>query len=242
MDPTIKICGLSTAQTLDAALVAGADMVGFVFFEKSPRFVGLDHARELGERARGIATIVALSVDPSDRMLAAIVRALAPDFLQLHGSESPERVAEIRRLFEIPTIKAIGVEGTEDLARASAYADAADWLLIDAKPSKGAALPGGNGVAFDWSLARAFTPSKPWLLSGGLNAENVAEAIALSGARVVDVSSGVESAPGLKDAAKITAFVQAARVAFSTAMASGAAIETPQESNLPRSGFPLSRG
>jgi phosphoribosylanthranilate isomerase len=247
MDPTIKICGLSTAQTLDAALAAGADMVGFVFFEKSPRFVGLDHARELGEQARGIAKIVALSVDPSDRMLAAIVRALAPDFLQLHGSESPERVAEIRRLLEIQTIKAIGVEGAEDLARASAYADTADWLLIDAKPPKGAILPGGNGVAFDWSLARAFTPSKPWLLSGGLTADNVAEAIALSGARAVDVSSGVESAPGVKDVGKVTAFVQAARAAFSGAMASGAGSpakagnQKPREPNLPQSGFPLSR-
>jgi phosphoribosylanthranilate isomerase len=247
MDPTIKICGLSTAQTLDAALAAGTDMVGFVFFEKSPRFVGLEHARELGERARGIAKIVALSVDPSDRMLAAIVRALAPDFLQLHGSESPERVAEIRRLFEIPMIKAIGVEGTADLARASEYAGAADWLLIDAKPPKGAALPGGNGVAFDWSLARAFAPSKPWLLSGGLNADNVAEAIALSGARGVDVSSGVESAPGVKDVRNIAAFVQRARAAFSSETALGAGspakpgIRKPKEPNVPRPGFPLSR-
>jgi len=214
MDSTVKICGLSSPETLDAALGAGADMVGFVFFEKSPRFVGLDHARTLAEQARGIAKIVALSVDPSDRMLAAIVRALAPDFLQLHGSEGPERVMEIRRLFEIPTIKAIGVAGAEDFSRADEYSETADWLLIDAKPPQGAVLPGGNGVPFEWRLAQAFAPSKPWLLSGGLDPENVAEAIALSGARGVDVSSGVESAPGVKDAAKIARFVARARAAF----------------------------
>ena len=214
MKSTIKICGLSTADTLDAALDAGADMVGFVFFEKSPRFVGLERARALGEQARGQAQIVALSVDASDHSLAAIVRALNPDFLQLHGSESPERVAEIRRMFGIPTIKAVGVASAQDFARAADYAAAADWLLIDAKPPAGAALPGGNGVPFDWRLARGFTPAKPWLLSGGLDADNVAEAIALSGARGVDVSSGVESAPGVKDAGKIEAFIANARAAF----------------------------
>ena len=182
-------------------------MVGFVFFEKSPRNVGLELAQTLGEIARGQARIVALSVDASDHALAAIVRALNPDFLQLHGIEPPERVAEIRRLFGIPTIKALGVASAEDFARAAAYADAADWLLIDAKPPKGATLPGGNGVPFDWRLAQGFAPAIPWLLSGGLDAGNVAEAIALSGARGVDVSSGVESAPGVKDAGKIAAFV-----------------------------------
>ena len=221
MPSTIKICGLSTADTLDAALHAGADMVGFVFFEKSPRFVGLDHARALASQARGQASIVALSVDPSDNMLAAIVRALAPDLLQLHGSESPERVGEIRRMFGIPIIKAIGVARADDFLRASAYADAADWLLIDAKPPKGAILPGGNGAPFDWNLARGFAPAKPWLLSGGLDADNVAQAIALSGARGVDVSSGVESAPGVKDVAKIAAFIQRARAAFGETAASG---------------------
>ena len=214
MASTVKICGLSTADTLDAALTAGADMVGLVFFEKSPRFVGLDHARTLAEQARGQAKIVALSVDPSDNMLAAIVRALDPDFLQLHGSESPQRVAEIRALFDIPVIKAIGVAAADDFTRANDYAEAADWLLIDAKPPKGAELPGGNGAPFDWRLASGFAPAKPWLLSGGLDAANVAEAIALSGARGVDVSSGVENAPGVKDARKIAMFVQNARDAF----------------------------
>jgi phosphoribosylanthranilate isomerase len=214
MASTIKICGLSTADTLEAALAAGADMVGFVFFERSPRFVGPDHARNLGARARGRARVVALSVDPTDRMLGEIVRALAPDFLQLHGAESPERVAGIRRAFDIPTIKALGVAAAQDLSRASDYAEAADWLLIDARPPKGAVLPGGNGVPFDWRLAQGFAPGKPWLLSGGLDAENVGEAIALSGARGVDVSSGVESEPGVKDSAKIAAFVARARAAF----------------------------
>jgi phosphoribosylanthranilate isomerase len=214
MSSTIKICGLSTAETLDAALDAGADMVGLNFFEKSPRFVGIEWARELADRARGEAKIVALSVDPSDRMLAAIVRAIGPDFLQLHGMETPQRVAEIRRLFGIPVIKAVGVAQAADFAHASAYGPAADWLLIDAKPPKGAALPGGNGVPFDWSLAQGFAPSRPWLLSGGLDAGNVAKAIALSGARGVDVSSGVETGPGVKDPRKIVAFIERARLVF----------------------------
>jgi phosphoribosylanthranilate isomerase len=217
MPSTIKICGLSTAETVEAALDAGADMIGFVFFEKSPRFVGLDLARSLAELARGEAKIVALSVDPSDRMLAAIVRALAPDFLQLHGLEAPERVAEVHRLFGVPTIKAIGVAQAPDFARAIAYEQAANWLLIDAKPPNGAVLPGGNGIPFDWRLARGFAPAKPWLLSGGLDADNVADAIALSGARGVDVSSGVESAPGVKDPRKIVAFIERARLALAPA-------------------------
>ena len=224
MASTIKICGLSTLAALDAALAAGADMVGFVFFERSPRFVGLDTARALADRARGAAQIVALSVDPSDNMLAGITRALAPDFLQLHGSESPERVGEIRRRFGVPTIKALGVAAAADLAQANDYAEVADWLLIDAKPPKGAVLPGGNGAPFDWRLASGFAPARPWLLSGGLDAGNVAEAIALSGARGVDVSSGVERAPGVKDAAKIAAFIKAARAALSRASETSVAV------------------
>jgi len=224
MASTIKICGLSTLAALDAALAAGADMVGLVFFERSPRFVGLDTARALADRARGAAQIVALSVDPSDNMLAAITRALAPDFLQLHGCESPGRVAEIRRAFGVPTIKALGVAATADFAQANDYAEVADWLLIDAKPPKGAVLPGGNGAPFDWRLASGFAPARPWLLSGGLDAGNVAEAIALSGARGVDVSSGVERAPGVKDAAKIAAFIKAARAALSRASETSVAV------------------
>jgi phosphoribosylanthranilate isomerase len=214
MPSTIKICGLSTADTLRAALEAGADMVGFVFFERSPRFVGLDHARELAALARGRAKIVALGVDASDRTLAAIMARIAPDLLQLHGSESPARVAEISRAFAVPVMKALGVADAGDFDEALEYDDAADWLLIDAKPPKGATRPGGHGAPFDWRLARSFAPRKPWMLSGGLEPANVGEAIALSGARGVDVSSGVESAPGVKDIEKIKAFVAAARAEF----------------------------
>jgi phosphoribosylanthranilate isomerase len=217
MSAVVKICGLSTAETLEAALEAGADMIGLVFFERSPRFVGLDHARDLAARARGRAKIVALSVDASDRALAAIVERLEPDLLQLHGAESPARVAEIRARFGLPVMKALGVADAADFDRARPYQGMADWLLIDAKPPKDATRPGGNGAAFDWRLARAFAPPAPWLLSGGLGPANVSEAIGLSGARGVDVSSGVESAPGVKDIGKIGAFVAAARAAFARA-------------------------
>jgi phosphoribosylanthranilate isomerase len=214
MTPVVKICGLSTAATLDAALDAGADMVGFVFFSKSPRHIDWATARTLGRQAQGRAKIVALSVDADDDTLKRIVDALSPDLMQLHGSETPARVREIGELCARPTMKAIGVGARGDLAQAELYEGVADTLLIDAKPPKGAALPGGNGRPFDWSLTREFRPSIPWLLSGGLDPDTVEAAIALSGARGVDVSSGVESAPGVKDPAKIKAFVAAARRAF----------------------------
>ena len=214
MKPVVKICGLSTALTLDAALDAGADMVGFVFFAKSPRHLDWATARALGRQAQGRAKIVALSVDADDDTLKRVVDALSPDLLQLHGSESPARVKQIGEFFARPTMKAIGVATRADLARAELYEDAAGTLLIDAKPPKDAARPGGNGRPFDWSLTRDFHAPVPWLLSGGLEPDNVEAAIALSGARGVDVSSGVESAPGVKDAGKIRAFVAAARRAF----------------------------
>ena len=214
MTSIVKICGLSTAATLETALSAGADMVGFVFFSKSPRHVGYETARELGGRARGRARIVALSVDADDERLARIVDALSPDILQLHGRESPARVTEIGARFGRPTMKAIGVSAREDLAAALLYEAAANFILIDAKPTGDADLPGGNGLTFDWEVAGDFSPRRPWLLSGGLDPGNVAEAIARTGARGVDVSSGVESAPGVKDEAKIGAFVAAARQAF----------------------------
>jgi phosphoribosylanthranilate isomerase len=214
MSTSVKICGLSTAETLAAALQAEADMVGFVFFEKSPRHVSLETAKALAARARNRAEIVALTVDATDAALEAIVSATEPDYLQLHGAETPERVSEIQRKFGISAIKAIGVASAADLARADEYKHAADALLIDAKPPKGAVLPGGNGVAFDWRLTRGFHPRKPWFLSGGLDPENVGRAIRESLARSVDVSSGVESAPGVKDAGKIRAFVAAARAGF----------------------------
>ena len=214
MSQAIKICGLSTAPALAAALEAGADMVGFVFFDKSPRCVTYEQARALAARARQRAEIVALCVDATDEALQKIVAATEPDYLQLHGQETPERVAQIQRKFGVSAIKAIGVADISDFSRAQEYRDAADALLIDAKPPKGAILPGGNGLPFDWRLAKNFHPRKPWLLSGGLDAGNVAQAIALSRTRGVDVSSGVESAPGVKDIEKIKAFIAAARAAF----------------------------
>ena len=217
MAPLVKICGLSTPSSLEAALAAGADMVGFVFFAKSPRHVSLDEARALGRQARGRAKIVALTVDSGDDALAEIVEALAPDILQLHGKESPARVAAIAGIFGTGTMKAIGVAAASDLAAAKDYAGIAHMLLFDAKPGKDAKLPGGNGLPFDWRLLAGMLHEPRYLLSGGLDAANVAEAIAQSGATGVDVSSGVESAPGVKDNAKIAAFVAKARAAFAQA-------------------------
>ena len=217
MTPIVKICGLSTPATLEATLIAGATMVGFVFFERSPRNVGYEQARALGGQARGRARIVALSVDANDEALMRIVESLSPDILQLHGHETPSRVSEIRKRFGRPIMKAVGVAAPRDFAAAAPYDRVADFLLIDAKPVKGAVLPGGNGRAFDWPIAREFRPRTPWLLSGGLDPANVAEAIAATGAHGVDVSSGVESAPGVKDEARISAFIAAARGAFAHA-------------------------
>ncbi len=214
MTPVVKICGLSTAATLDAALQAGAGMVGFVFFSKSPRHIDWATARMLGRQAQGRAKRVALSVDADDDTLKRIVESLSPDLMQLHGSETPARVKEIGELCGLPTMKAIGVATREDLAAAGGYEGVANYLLIDAKPPKDAALPGGNGRPFEWSLTRDFHAPVPWLLSGGLDPDTVAAAIASSGAHGVDVSSGVESAPGVKDEARIRAFVAAARRAF----------------------------
>ncbi|HEV3043779.1 MAG TPA: phosphoribosylanthranilate isomerase [Roseiarcus sp.] len=220
MSSIVKICGLSTPSSLEAALVAGADMVGFVFFEKSPRHVSLDQAAELGRKACGRAKIVALTVDAGDAALEDIVAALAPDVLQLHGRETPVRVAAIGRTFGVATMKAIGVAADEDLAAAKDYAGVADLILFDAKPPKDARLPGGNGAPFDWRLLEKGSLDGRYLLSGGLDADNVAEAIVLSGALGVDVSSGVESAPGVKDNSKIAVFVARARDAFAGRRAS----------------------
>jgi phosphoribosylanthranilate isomerase len=241
MTPIVKICGLSTQATLDAALDAGADMVGFVFFPKSPRHIDWATARTLGRQAEGRAKIVALSVDANDDTLRRIVDALSPDLMQLHGSETPARVKEIGELFARPTMKAIGVATRADLAGAKAYEGVADLLLIDAKPPKGAALPGGNGRPFDWDLTRDFRSSIPWLLSGGLDPDSVAAAIELSGAGGVDVSSGVESAPGVKDPARIRSFVAAARRAFAREeIAFADAVHSPSADGRP-SGRPLDR-
>ncbi|CAA0111324.1 N-(5'-phosphoribosyl)anthranilate isomerase [Starkeya nomas] len=218
MSLEIKICGLSTPETLDAALGAGADMVGMVFFTPSPRHVDLATATAaaLAARARGRAQIVALTVDADDATLAAIVDAARPDMLQLHGKESPERVAAVRARFGLPVMKAIGIATAADLARLSAYADVADRLLLDAKPPKGALLPGGNGVPFDWNLLAGLDLTRPFMLSGGLDPDNVGEAVRRVRPPGIDVSSGVERAPGIKDPARIAAFLRAARAADAT--------------------------
>ena len=213
MSTTIKICGVNSPEALAASLQAGADMVGFVFYEPSPRFIGLDTARNFARHCRDHAEVVALTVDASDETLEAIIKRVGPAYFQLHGSETPERVVEIQEKYGISVIKALGVAEAADLGLVDAYREA-DALLIDAKPPKGALLPGGNGVPLDWSLLARFNPGKPWLLSGGLTPENVADAIKASGARSVDVSSGVESAPGQKNPLRIAAFISAAREAF----------------------------
>ena len=216
MVPLVKICGLSTPETLDAALKAGADLVGFVRFPASPRHVDLDRGRALSRRARGRASRVALLVDPDDAALDEAVDALDPDLLQLHGHETPERVASIRARFGRPVMKAVGIAEAADLAAIEPYATVADRVLLDAKPPRDAgALPGGNGLAFDWRLLASLDLDDRFMLSGGLTPETVATAVALTGVRAVDVSSGVETKPGEKDPARIAAFVRAARSAHS---------------------------
>ncbi|HWJ72645.1 MAG TPA: phosphoribosylanthranilate isomerase [Kaistia sp.] len=207
----VKICGLSTVETLEAALDAGADMIGLNFFPKSPRAVSLDAGAALAAQVRGRAEIVALTVDMDDDGIAAIVEAVRPDWLQLHGSEDPDRVAALQRRFGLGVLKAIGIRTADDLAEVARHAGIADHLLIDAKPPAGAVLPGGNGVPFDWALLDGIEPGRPYMLSGGLNPANVADAIARTGAGGVDVSSGVETAPGIKDVALIRAFIAAVR-------------------------------
>lgn len=213
MSVTIKICGLSTPDALDAALDAGADFVGFVFFAASPRHVGLDTARQLGARTRGRVGKVALSVDADDDALAAIVDALRPDLLQLHGSETPDRVVAVKQRFRLPIMKALPVAEASDLGAISAYETIADRLLFDARPPRDASRPGGLGRRFDWRLLQRVETRVPFMLSGGLDAGNVAEALAISRASGVDVSSGVERSPGEKDPDKIRAFIRAARAA-----------------------------
>lgn len=207
----VKICGLSTPETLAAALDAGADMVGFVFFPPSPRHLSFEQARALGAQAQGRALKVALSVDADDALLDASVAAAAPDLLQLHGQESPARVREIKARYGLPVMKAIHISGADDLAAIPRYEGVADRLIFDARPPKGAALPGGNGAAFDWTILDRVDTATPWMLSGGLGPDNVAEALRATGARGVDVSSGVERAPGVKDETLIRRFIGEAR-------------------------------
>jgi phosphoribosylanthranilate isomerase len=207
----VKICGLRTAADVAAVAAAGAGYAGFVFFPKSPRHLTVEVARDLALLAPEGLCKVALTVDADDATLDAILGAVPLDMLQLHGHETPGRVAEVRARYGLPVMKAMGVVDEGDLAGLMEMSLAADQLLIDAKPPKGAALPGGNGLAFDWRLLVGRKWLRPWMLAGGLTPENVAQAVRLTGARQVDVSSGVESAPGVKDAARIAAFVQAAQ-------------------------------
>jgi phosphoribosylanthranilate isomerase len=211
MSLIVKICGLSTPETLDAALEAGADMVGFVFFPPSPRHVSLELARDLGRQVKGRAGKVALSVDADDALLANSIDALRPDFLQLHGRETVARLRDIKQKFGLPVIKAIAVETRADLAVLPGYAAVADRILFDARAPKDATRPGGLGAAFDWRLLQDLELKLPFMVSGGLNAANVAEAVRATRAGGVDISSGVERAVGVKDSDMIRTFVRAAR-------------------------------
>jgi phosphoribosylanthranilate isomerase len=211
MSPKIKICGLSTPETIDAALDAGADMVGLMFFRRSPRFVEMADAAELADRARGRVEIVAVVVDMDDAGISAIVERVRPDWLQLHGRETVERTDHIGKSFAPRVMKVVGVGSADDLATVDDYRGVADAILLDARPPKDADRPGGLGRTFDWTLLEGFSPNAPWMLSGGLTPANVAEAIQRTGAPGVDVSSGVETAPGRKDPDLIAAFIAAAR-------------------------------
>src|SRR5580698_8595809 len=211
MSLIVKICGLSTRETLDVALEAGADMVGFVFFAPSPRHLSLETARDLGRVAKRRASKVALTVDADDAVLANIVEALQPDILQLHGKETVARLRDIKQSFGLPVMKAIAVETAADLAPLAGFAAVADRILFDARAPKDATRPGGLGTVFDWHLLEKLDLTLPFMVSGGLNAGNVAEAVRITRAGGVDVSSGVERAPGLKDPDMIRDFIRAAR-------------------------------
>ena len=213
MSLIVKICGLSTRETLDVALAAGADMVGFVFFPPSPRHLSLSVAEELGRQVRGRAQKVALSVDADDALLENSIEALRPDLLQLHGKETVARVRDIKTKFKLPVMKVISVETKADLAGLAGYAAVADRILFDARAPKDATRPGGLGAPFDWQVLDGLDLKIPFMVSGGLNAANVAEAVRVTGAGGVDTSSGVESAPGVKDPEKIREFIRAARAA-----------------------------
>ena len=208
----IKICGLTSAADAVAAAESGADYLGFNFFPPSPRSVPLDAAGAIMAPVPEAVTRVALVVDADDALIRGIA-ALPIDMIQLHGTETPERAAEIRRTTGLPVMKVIGIRTAEDLPGIDQYADVVDQLMVDAKPPKGAVLPGGNGIQFDWTLIAGRDWTVPWMLAGGLTPENVAEAIRLTGARQVDVASGVEASPGVKDAAKVRAFAASAHKA-----------------------------
>ena len=211
MSIKVKICGLSDEASVHAATRAGADFVGFVYFEKSRRHVSAARAGELKKLLPEHVKSVSVLVDPSDALLIDITKHFAPDYLQLHGSESAERVLHIKQQFATRIIKVVKVQNAADIEAVKGFEQIADMLMFDATAPKGADLPGGNGVAFDWSLLKEKTFTLPWFLSGGLTPQNVKAAIEASGASMVDVSSGVESAPGVKDAGKIESFIKAAK-------------------------------
>lgn len=212
--PKIKICGLSTVETLEAAIAGRADYAGLNFYPPSPRYVTPGRAGELVRQAAGKIECVGVFVDPGDAKLAEVLAAAPLGALQFHGEESPERLAQVRQQFGLPVWKALPIASRADLDRAARYAGAADFVLLDAKTPKGT-LPGGMGLSFDWSLLAGWRAPLPWGLAGGLNPDNVGEAIAATGSPLVDCSSGVESAPGIKDAALITRFCDAVRLAQS---------------------------
>lgn len=213
MGTAVKICGLTRPDDVDAAVAAGARYVGFVFFPKSPRHLDLAAARALALRVPPGCVKVALTVDAEDGLLDRILAEVPVDMLQLHGQETPERVANLRARHGLPVMKAIGIRSESDLSTIDRYAPVADQILIDAKPPADADIPGGNGLAFDWRLITGRRWPVPWMLAGGLTPENVGEAIRLTGARQVDVSSGVEEGPGVKDAGRMQRFVGAADAA-----------------------------
>jgi phosphoribosylanthranilate isomerase len=215
MGALVKICGLSTPETLRGAVEAGADFVGLVAYPRSPRAVAPKRAAALLE-AGGLAgarpvKVVAVTVDPDDALLEELAEGMAPDFIQLHGSETPERADQVRAITGAGIIKCIPVSGPADLDAADLWSDAADHLMFDARTPQGSSLPGGMGLSFDWSMLKGRTFASPWFLAGGLNPDNAARALSASGAPMLDVSSGVESAPGVKEPALIAAFVEAVR-------------------------------
>ena len=211
MKRDIKICGLKTEEAVDKAVSLGASHVGFIFFAKSPRNIEPSDAGRLAERVRGRVKIVAVTVNADNDTLDEIVDQLAPDILQLHGSESPDRVLNVKAVYGLPVMKAFSVRDADDLRKIEPYIGIADRFLFDAKPPAGSELPGGNGVSFDWTLMHLLDGGVDYMLSGGLNKDNIAEAIRLTGAPGIDVSSGVESAPGVKDLGLMEAFFEAAR-------------------------------
>ncbi len=207
----VKICGLSTPEDVSTTIEAGADLVGFVFFPNSPRNISLEQASSLSSLVPSNVKKVVLMVNPEDFFLEKIITAVDPDMIQLHGREKASRVSEIRDLFNLPIMKAVGIRDRNDLGTLNEYSQVADQLLVDAKPADLNSLPGGNGIAFDWKLISEFDWELPWMLAGGLNSANVATAVKLTNANQVDVSSGVEKSPGIKDHKEIRKFITAAK-------------------------------